>query len=315
MKRILAGVLGVCILLLCTACNRSNPTNATEAVTTANTETTETLTDLTATEPTETSTEDDLSTTEPETADATATTDTSATTDVTATTDAAATTTIAAAAAKAPSTKAEIVDYFNAAYKKVKTEKPGYTTHERTFIDENIYSSKNWLKNVASLVLPMAKGLFTKWTDPEVVAKGANHSKLPPYVDVKPEWIKSATCKESGGNYVIRLNLVNESVPVLPKDNQSTIHGKMLDRGVFNWEAVMDGVEQISVINIEINTFACDYSGSYLEATINKTTGAVVKVTTWTACQANVEAKVPVFGVLDASVPMSNETEYYDFGK
>jgi len=215
-----------------------------------------------------------------------------------------------------PSTKAEIVDYFNAAYKKVKAEKPGYTSHERTVIDKDkISSSKSWLESVASLVLPFAEGAFTKWTDPEVTARGADHSGLPPYVDVDPRWVKSAICTESGGNYMIRLNLVDESVPVLPKDGRTTIHGRMLDRGVYNWEAVMDGIGQIPVIKIEVNKFACKYSGSYLDAVIDRATGAVVKVTTWVNCQAEVEVKVPVFGALDASLPLGNESEYFNFGK
>ena len=249
-------------------------------------------------------TSEEITTTEPDTLDAVLTTD-----EVETTGDAftEAPTTLPGK----PATKAEIVDYFNAAYKKVKREKPGYTFHERTVIDKDgISSSKSWLENVASLVLPMAEGAFSKWTDPAVTARGADHSNLPPYVDVNPKWIKSATCTESGGNYLIRLSLVDESVPVLPKDGRTTIHGKMLDRGVYNWDAVIGGIEQIPVIKIEINTFACNYSGSYLDAIINKTTGAVVKVTTWTTCQANVEAKVPIFGTLDASVPLANESEY-----
>lgn len=215
-----------------------------------------------------------------------------------------------------PATKAEIVDYFNAAYKKVKAEKPGYTSHERTVIDKDkISSSKSWLESVASLVLPFAEGSFMRWSDPEVTARGADHSGLPPYADVNPKWVKSAACTESGGSYTIRLNLVDESVPVLPKDSQTTIHGKMLDRGVYNWGSIIDGTAQIPVIKIEISKFACDYSGSYLDAVIDKATSAVVKVTTWTICQADVEAKVPVFGALDASLPLGNETEYFNFGK
>ena len=215
-----------------------------------------------------------------------------------------------------PSTKAEIVDYFNAAYKKVKADKPGYSFRERTVIDKDgIVSSKSWLENIASLVLPVAERSFSQWSDPEVTAKGADHSDLPPYVDIDPKWIKSATCTESGGNYQIRMSLVDESVPELPKNNRNTIHGKVLDRGVFNWDAVIGGVEQIPVVKIEISKFACDYSGSYIDATVNKTTGALVKVTTWTSCQADVIAKVPIFGELDASVPLGNESEYFDFGK
>jgi len=264
--------------------------------------------------PSEPPTSDEVTTTEPGTLETMGTSETEASSEKPAAVDvttAEATTIAPTTVPGKPSTKAEIVDYFNAAYKKVKTEKPGYTFRERTVIDKDgIRSSKSWLENVASMVLPIAENAFAKWGDPEVTSKGADHSDLPPYVNVEPKWVKSATCTENGGNYIIRLSLVDESVPVLPKDSRTTIHGRMLDRGVYNHGSVIDGIEQIPVIKIEINTFACDYSGSYLDAAINKATGAVVKVTTWTTCQANVEAKVPLFGVLDASVPLANESEY-----
>ena len=213
-----------------------------------------------------------------------------------------------------PKTKEEIVAYYNAAVAKVKADKPGYTMHDRTIIDRNkISSSSGLISGAVRVVMPIVERSFTKWSDPSVRAKGADHSKFPPLVDIKPEWIKSATCTESGNTYQIKLYLVDEKVPVLPESTQNTIHGKAIDRGVYDKGAIMDGVEDIGMI--DINKFACVYTGSYINATVNKDTGAIVKVTTFANCNVDVEAKVTLLGTLDASLPLGNETEYFDFGK
>ena len=281
LKRLLALGVAAMLLFACAACNGGKPP-----------------------EPTDPEISEE-STTEPETIDVVVTEDEETTAEEDATEDE--TTTEAEATTGVPKDKAEIVAYFNEAMAKVKADKPGYTFQERTHIDDTKISSSNRLLNtIAPPIVRAAKGAFSKWTDPSVKAKGADHSGLPPYAEVNPSWIKSATCTESGGNYIIRLNLVNENVPKLPHDNKTTIHGKVLDRGVFNWDAVMGGVEEIGMV--DINEFACAYSGSYVEAVFNKTTGAAVKITTWTACQADVVAKVGF--TLDASVPLANESTY-----
>ena len=303
-KKILALLAALALLLAFTACNKTEtPTDPSETATTTADDLTVNASELDTTQEGDTTDESGETTDEVEATlveeGSTLPGETTNVGDTTATTK----------PATKPEGKQEIIDYFNAAMKKTKADKPGYTFRERTVIDDTkISSSKGWINTIAPGIVRLAKGLFSNWTDPDVKAKGADHSGLPPYADVKPEWIKSATCVESGGNYVVRLNLVNESVPVLPHDNKNTIHGKVLDRGVYNWDAVMGGVEEMG--GIEISEFACEYSGSYVEATFNKATGAAVKVTTWTSCQASVIAKVPVFGELDASVPLGNESEY-----
>ena len=204
--------------------------------------------------------------------------------------------------------------YYNEAVTKLKADKPGYTMHDRTIIDKDkITSSSGLLSGAIRLVFPMIQNLFTKWSDPSVKARGSSHDGFPPKGEIKPEWIKSATCTESGGNYRIKLVVVDESLPDLPKSTANTIHGKVIDRGVYDQSMVTDGVADIGMI--DVTKFSCKYSGCYIDATVNKATGAIVKVTTYTMAMTDVEVKVTVLGKLDATVPLGNETEYYDFGK
>ena len=213
------------------------------------------------------------------------------------------------AANQKPGTKAEILAYYNAAVKKAKADKPGYSVSERTLIDDKkISSSKGWINSVAPGIVSMARGSFSKWSDPEVTAKGASHSDLPPFADIKAEWVKSASCTESGGNYQIKIVLIDERVPDLPENSRNTIHGQVLRNGVYTRPSIQDGADTIG--GLEINKFACHYSGCYLDATVGKAAGAIAKITTLVSCQADVEAKLPVFGTLDASVPLANESLY-----
>ena len=205
-----------------------------------------------------------------------------------------------------PKTKAEILDYFNAAMKKVRADKPGYTSQERTIIDDSkISSSKGWINTIAPPIIRMAKGIWSNWTDPSTKAKGADHSGLRPIVDIQPAWVKSATCTESGGNYSIRINLVDERVRELPVNEADTMHGKAI--ACFTKGDIADGAGDVGV---DISQFDCLYSGSYITCTIDKATGTMVKMTTYNQAQVELEAKVPVLGTLDASLPLAQERVY-----
>jgi len=295
LKRLLALGVAAMLLLACAACNGNKQPEP------ADPEISEEIT----TEP------------EPETLDAASTEDGEVTEDPAAAEDPAAegeeTTDAAEATTGAPKTKAEIVAYYNAAVTQLKEDKPGYTMHDRTIIDKDkITSSSGLLSGAIRLVFPMIQNLFTKWSDPSVKAKGANIDGFPPKGEIKPEWIRSATCTVSGGNYRIKLIVVDENLPVLPASTANTIHGKVIDRGVYDQSMVMDGVADIGMI--DVTKFACKYSGCYIDATVNIATGAIVKVTTYTMAMTDVEVKV-LGGRLEATVPLGNETEYYDFGK
>ena len=266
-------------------------------------------------EPIEPTTMDEITTTEPETLDVVMTTGEDDTSEEPTTVDAATgeepstapgetTTEAATTLAGKPSTKAEIVAYVNGVMKKVREEKPGYTFQDRTHIDDsNITSSSGFIKTIAPPIIRMAKGAWSNWSDPSVKAKGADHSGVKPKVDFQDSWVKSATCTESGGNYVIRINLIDERVVSLPSDEKTTMHGKVLM--AFTKSEIEDGA---GTVGVQITKFDCLYTGSYVEMTVDKASGLPKKITAYTAEKVNLEAKLAV--TIDASLPLANEGVY-----
>ncbi|MDR2686726.1 MAG: hypothetical protein LBB75_03165 [Oscillospiraceae bacterium] len=294
LKSVLALGLAALLLFACAACNTKEP------------------------EPTAPEATDEITTTEPESLDVVATSeeDTSeepttvdGTTAEAPSTAPGGTTTAAPTTVPAkPATKAEIVAYYNAAVKKVKADKPGYVMNDRVHIDgERIWISSKLLDAIAPGIINLAKGTWSNWSEDRVTAKGDSHNGFPPSADIQDAWIKSATCNESGNSYQIRLNLVDERVAALPTDNKGTIHGKVMDNGVWTTGAIKDGAAEVGV---NISKWDSQYSGSYINATINKTTGAMVTVYYYVDCLASVTVKVPVIPVQDATVPLATESRY-----
>jgi len=201
-----------------------------------------------------------------------------------------------------PKTKAEIIAYVNTTMQKVRAEKPGYTFTERTVIDDSRVSSSSGLINtIAPPAIRMAKGLWSNWTDPSVKAKGANHDGVHPKVDLTDNMIKSATCTERGGVYTIRIYFVNEHVSELPVDEKSTMHGKVMS--AMEKGGIEDGVGQIP--GLTMNKFDVLYSGSYIELTVDKTTGMPKKINSYVDMYVNMEARLG-FNV-DAAIPIGGD--------
>ena len=208
------------------------------------------------------------------------------------------------AAAKMPSGKAEIIAYVNSAMKKVRQDKPGYTVQERAIIDDKQISSPSRLiDTLAPPIIRAAKGSWANWSDPSIMAPGADHSDVIPKVDLQSSWIKSATCTESGGSYQIRVNLIDERVPELPSDGNSTMHGKVAK--VYTKGDVEDGASKVGV---QLTRFDCLYSGSYIDLTVDKITGNVTKITAYISRQADIEAKLGLS--VSVSIPLAMEKVY-----
>lgn len=214
-------------------------------------------------------------------------------------------TTSAPAANKAPSTKAEIIDYVNNTMKAVRQAKPGYTMTERTHIDDTRVSSESsFIDSVAPPIIKSFKSSFDKWSDPKVTAKGASHAELMPKVDIQPAWVKSATCNESNGVYNIRINFVDERVAKLPPRKTDTMHGKVMT--CFDQPQITEGAGD----SIDMRNFDTLYSGSYLTLTIDKATGKVKTIISFVDGQVELTVKVPVVPVLSASIPIGPETKF-----
>ena len=285
LKSILALGVAAALLFACAACNKKPP-EPTEPDSTVETTTEPESIDVVAT------TDEGDTTTEPETAtEATQPGETTAEGD----------TTTAEATTGVPKTKAEIVAYVNGVMAKVREEKPGYSMQERTHIDDKgITSSKSAIQSLGKFFINIAKGLFTKWTDPKVKEKGGDHGGVNPKVDLQDAWVRSASCSESGNTYIIRVNIIDERVTKLPDNERDTMHGKIMMAQTKG--GIEDGAAQVG---IKMSKAEITYSGSYIELTVNKATGLPTKITAYTNYKLDMIADV--LGGIDAVIPLANE--------
>lgn len=293
MKKILAILLITSILLAFGACGGKD--EATTTTTTTN----------------ETTVADETTTAEETTAAAETTVITDETTVASTETTVAAETTVTAETTTVAGTKPEgvdaIVTYFNTAVNQIKTDKPGYS-HSNSHVIGNITSSSGFIETVAGWIVPMFDA------DPVVktVAKGASHNDYPVAGQswsskLEPGSVKSATCTESGNNYVIEIKLKSESLSDLPSSPTSTNHGKVMT--VLSADEVYVETERFKSF-AEIKSFAPVYRDSYIKCTINKTTGKVVSSEYYFSTVASVNAKAKLFGDLDATVPFAIKDVY-----
>ena len=295
LKSVLALGLAALLLFACAACGNSNKP-----------------------EPTEPETSEEVTTTEPESIDAAATTGEEDTSEEPTTVDEAtteapstkpgettvegATTTVAPTTVPGkPSTKAEIVAYVNGMMTKVRAEKPGYSMQEITHIDgDGITSSRSGIKTLGKAFVSLSKSLWSKWTDPNIKEKGADHGGVNPKTDLQESWVKSASCNESGSNYVIRVNIIDERVTKLPDNEKDTMHGKIMMAQTKG--GIEDGAAQVGLKFSKVELL---YTGSYIELTVNKATGLPSKITAYTNYKMDMVADV--FGGIDAVIPLGNE--------
>ena len=280
LKRLLALCAAAALLFVCAACNGGKTPDPTEEVTT---EEPETIGVVVTTDVDESSTEEETTTEEPTSEDETTT---------------------AEATTGAPKSKPEIIAYVNEVMNKVREEKPGYTSQERTVIDDSKLTSSNGAtKGLAKTAISVSKGLWSKWSDPSTKAKGSDHNGVAPKVDLQNSWVKSASCTDNGGTYQIRINLADERVPELPTDEKSTIHGKIST--AYTKGQIADGASKAGV---NIQKFDGLYTGSYIDMTVDKATGLPKKINVYISVQADMVAKLLV--TVDASLPLANERQY-----
>lgn len=217
------------------------------------------------------------------------------------------------AAVKKPSTTAEIVAYFNAAANKVKTDKPGYTFRDRTIIDDkNVTSSSGAIDNVAGPII----GLFastTKWADSST-AKGANHNQFPVSGQA---WaskltvadIKDISITDGGKVYKIRIVLKDENLSAPPANVASTMHGRIMN--IWTKPDIDEGLNKAKAF-ATIDKFSPQYSGSYVNCTIDKGTGNLQTITYYSSAivKMHISKILLIKSNVDVSIPIAQESQY-----
>ena len=216
------------------------------------------------------------------------------------------------AAPQKPSTKAEIIAYFNESVNRVKAERPGYTWSDRVVIDRNsINCSNKLLDAVAPTILDAVKGIakFGVWQPQAPVARGADHTQFPVSGKswasrLEPGFVKSATCTESGSSYQIKIVLRDEDVAVLPSDASTLRTGKVMNA----WDAGLREDAKAAEPFVTITGFGTNYRDASVTCTIDKATGGLKAITYVLSCIFEVDVKQ--FGSAHASVMFGREETY-----
>jgi len=301
MKRILALMLAAALLPALAACNKSTPANETPetGVTTSAPEETSGADESTLPEETtmqeETSGADESTLPEETTAPDEETSKASET-----------------AKAKLPQTREEIVAYYNEAVNRVKTEKPGFTWTQQTFVS-NIASSSaviNWLAPQAMNFVPL------EVLEMEPAAKGADHNeqfnvRLKPWSSrLAPSMVSNATFVDKGTTYELRIDLKPEKRAALPNTESDHDHGKVFT--VMTYSTIHDIIDPYAWL-ATMETFAPSYRDSWVKLTIDKETDRPVKAEYMLTYDLVAGVKPALLPVIEATATISMH-EIYTIG-
>ena len=216
------------------------------------------------------------------------------------------------AAPAKPSTKVEIVAYFNESVNRVKTDRPGYIWSDCVNIDKDNIECDNKLLNAAvPTVLGAVKSIakFGEWQTQPSVAKGADHSNFPVAgkswaSKLDASFVKSATCTENGSCYTIKIVLMNEDVSTLPKDASTLRTGKVMNA----WDSSLMEDAKAAEPFVTITKFQTNYRNASITCTIDKATSRLKTITY--SLNSIFVVDVKQFGSAHATVPFGKEEKY-----
>lgn len=192
----------------------------------------------------------------------------------------------------------EIVAYFNAAVNKIKPNaKKVVKNYEKRIVNEEKLVLPKALESIAPGMIstfmkddtePIVYETREDITNEFIVPEQTYSSRL------EPEWVKSATCKDNGNEYIIHIRLKNHKNPT------SGI-------GV---GAVCDVIETHEVAEKAsfIKKFSAEYYNCEVIATVDKASGNVVHIRY--IVPLVLEITVDMFGTHDAAAGLTFEKDY-----
>lgn len=198
----------------------------------------------------------------------------------------------------APSTVEEIVAYFNTSVNKIKpSAKKVVKNYEKRIVNEDKLVLPKALESVAP---GMISTFMKDDTEPiiyETREDITNEFIVPgqPYSSrLEAEWVKSATCKDNGNQYIIHIKLKNHKNPTS-------------GNGV---GAVCDVIEAHEVEEKAsfIKKFDTEYCNCEVIATVDKASGNIVHIRY--IVPVVLEITVDMFGTHDAAAGLTFEKDY-----
>lgn len=202
------------------------------------------------------------------------------------------------AAAAAPETVEEIVEYFNLSANKIKPNaKKIVKNYEKRTVNEDKLDIPDAIESTAR---NMMTSLMKDDTDPIVyeTREDITNEFLVPdqsYVSVlKPEYVESATCTDKGSQYVIHIRL---------KDSKNPTAGV----GVGSVCDVIEANEVAEKASF-IKKFTTEYNDCEVIATVDKSTGNITHIRYITPVV--LALTVDLFGTHDGTVGFTFEKDY-----
>lgn len=205
------------------------------------------------------------------------------------------------------------LDYFNGVMNAIKTNKPGYTSRDRTLINrDSVTSSNNTIKSIAPSVI----GMFASneaWADRGTVAKGADHSDFP--VSGQP-WasrlavgdVTKIDMKQEGDIINVMVYLKDEVRDSVAEKRTDTRYGKAINiQEAAEINAGLDSAKSICTID----KFAPTYRNGYIQLKVNAKTGAAIAVLYHAPSMINMHiSRVIIPTDLSVGIEIVYEAEY-----
>ena len=203
---------------------------------------------------------------------------------------------------KIPTTVKEIVEYYNKSANQVKVDKPGFTGTDIPAVGEikcdGLQSLVNSIKNSAMKIVKPT---------PLEAKKGQDHSQFSVVGErwgskLEPSFVKKATCEKSGNFYIIHIELKDEKLSELPLNHDNCQTGKGIS--ILTGKQMNEALASIPIL--KITNFASHFTGCYIDAKINISTGKMVETTNFMNVIADIEAN----NILSGQVPFSIKKVY-----
>lgn len=200
-----------------------------------------------------------------------------------------------------PSTKAEIVSYFNTAANKVKTEKPGVKKTEEISFH---VKGDGAIASIANKVQNALKKNGTLNPDPITAKKGASHNAVFPVENqswssrLSADAVSSASCVEKNGAYTITIRMKDEHISYeQARKPLQTKHGQVVD--ILKANEIDEQMKSLSWL-VTLHDLDQTYSGTTIVCTIDAKSGAMRSAHYRIVSNATIKASAPIVG--DATV-------------
>lgn len=258
----------------------------------------------------ETSTDEDTTTE----ADPNATTDPTATTNIDDTTKAPGADPLAPPANLGSLGKAEQLAYFNKVANRVRTDKPGFKTD---YLEE---LGKMSFTGVVSVISPIIEAIKQQampgeWKY-ETIGKGSDNkgkfmSDNANASDLKISDVASITSTKSGNNWIIKVNIIQETNPA---KGTGSAHSRVMP--IASRQDVLDTITDINdAISADVNDATLKYNSGYATVTVNEK-GQVISGEYGFKVDAqanNVSIKVGLTITTNVTAPQSTVKKFHDF--